>query len=378
VLGNTISANLTYYVDNTPPHSYASPANKSIVGLSDKIVLKAKDPGGEECASDKSVIYYHIFSTQTGEWSGWNASGSGTSVEITFTENCTHYIEFYAKDSAGNIEAINNYTYYVDDTPPTTAIGIGNPNVTKSSNTYYVTSHTKIWLNSSDTGCNGGAGVKELHYIITYNGQPHRFVIQDNQSGDSDSTPGVISVNFTFNEQCNHTLEYWSIDNVGNEEEHHIIYFLVDNSPPEINRTIKLPKYEKDGKLYITSNTPIWVNATDTGATEECTVGSVHINVSVDGSSHYTAYAPQGWASIVPPIQISGEGMHWINITAWDDLNNTAYHNETLYVDNTPPSLQKARRHRLPFRRLRILIKINGIMIRRRNLHGQHHQMHRA
>jgi len=341
VLGNIISDNLTYYVDNTPPSSSASPGDNSIVNSSTTIVLTASDPGGRECASDSSTIYYRIFSKETGEWSNWTATGSGTAARINFNENCTHYLEFYAVDSVGNEEELHNYTYYVDNTAPQTGIQIGEPNVSKSSTTYYITTHTHIWLNASDTGCPGGEGVKELHYSI--NGE--ETVIYDNQEGDWNDTTGVISANITIPEECNHTLVYWSIDNAGNVENEHTIYLLVDNTPPAINLTIGEPKYDKNGNIFINFTTPIWVNVSDAGATEECTVGSVNLSVRVYNITGETTYLyhnesiSNGWINY--SFTIDEECIHWINITAIDDLGNTAYYNYTVHVDNSPPVLEK-------------------------------------
>ncbi|RLF62370.1 MAG: hypothetical protein DRN33_05670, partial [Thermoplasmata archaeon] len=92
---------------------------------------------------------------------------------------------------------------------------------------------------------------------------------------------------------------------------------------------------------YVNFSTPIWVNATDNG-TDPCIVGSVNLTVDVYNATtgaviyHKSVEVESGWAHI-GPFHITEECVHWINITARDDLNNTAYHNETVYVDNTPP-----------------------------------------
>ncbi len=349
-LGNWQQYNYTFYVDDTPPTSTISPANHSFVSTSTPIIITATDGPASPCATGVREIDYRIliWNDTISDWEvlqNWTTGGSA--VTFYFNEQCMHKVEYYAIDSLENKEALKWAIYYVDTTPPSTSLEAGNPNVAITSNKYFVTSNTPIWLNASDAGCNNGSGVAELHYRIIYGGYPYDFVVYDNGNGDLNSSVGNISVKISFNEECNHTLIYWAVDYVGNVEGQNKAYFYVDNSPPMINLTIGEPQYNKSGMLFITSHTPIWVNATDTGLTQECTVGSVHLNVKV----HWLIEGPvlvqnqwnnvtNGWASL-GPIYIGEECIHWINITAIDDLNNTAYYNYTVYVDNTPPVLQK-------------------------------------
>ena len=342
-LGNTAYYNLTYIVDNSPPVSHVDHDNNSYVSLSEKLRLWADDMP-EKCPVGGITIKYRIYSVKTGVWSAWKAVTSG--VFINFSENCTHYLEFYSFDALHNTEDIHNYTFYVDTTPPTTTIAVEEPK-----QGHYVTSSTPIWLNASDAGCNGGAGVGELHYIIRANNLTQigaEGIIHDGDAADLNDTDGNISVMITLpdmEQYCNFTIEYWSVDNVSNEETHHYEYFLVDNTPPEINMTIGEPQYDKDGMLFINFSTPIWVNATDGNG--ECAVGSVNLSVKVywlmDGYNlvhDEFIYVPSGWANI-EPFNIDEECIHWINITAVDDLGNVAYYNKTVYVDNSPPVLEK-------------------------------------
>ena len=341
-LGNNQSYNKSFWIDNSPPVSTMTPDNNSYVSASTYLEISAQDMPPGEGAAGGITTRYRIWN---GSWQEWQTYDPFT--KFRFTEACIHYVEFYSYDALGNTEETHNYTFYVDTTPPSTNIDAGNPNAGAGENKYFVTTHTPIWLNATDAGCNGGAGVAELHYTIIYNGYPYEFVVYDNEEGDWDNAIGSISVNISFNEECNHTLIYWAVDYVGNVELQNTTYFYVDDTPPIINLTIGSPQYNKDAKLFINFSTPIWVNATDDGLTEECTVSSVELYVEVWNAEYgymiwegpLYDYVDDGWASIY--FNIDEECEHWINITAIDNLGNTAYYNYTVYVDNSPPVITK-------------------------------------
>jgi len=92
---------------------------------------------------------------------------------------------------------------------------------------------------------------------------------------------------------------------------------------------------------YVTSQTPIYLNITDNG-TEPCIVGSLHVRVGIwyDGEWNYT-WHNQSNSPVNLTIYLHEECVHYLNITAWDDLGNVIYDNETFYVDNTPPDINK-------------------------------------
>jgi len=69
------------------------------------------------------------------------------------------------------------------------------------------------------------SGVKEIHYIL---------------DGDENAVINE-AISFTISDSGEHTLEYWAIDNVGNEEEHHTIPNIkIDIDKPTVN--ILLPE----------------------------------------------------------------------------------------------------------------------------------------
>lgn len=69
--------------------------------------------------SGVNATYYRTW--YNGSWSNW------TKYTTPFTLNGTgaHYIEYYSVDNAGNKEAVQNQTHYLDDSPPKTTKNVG-------------------------------------------------------------------------------------------------------------------------------------------------------------------------------------------------------------------------------------------------------------
>ncbi|MBC7128618.1 MAG: right-handed parallel beta-helix repeat-containing protein [Thermoplasmatales archaeon] len=240
-------------------------------------------------------------------------NGSINFGPIHFHEECEHIIEFFSIDNAGNVETTHNQTHYVDNTPPTTTLTFGTPYYTDGTDEW-ITSATQITLTATDApDC--ACGVYKIYYRI------------NGGSWIEYTAP------FTIPSECTHTIEYYAVDYLGNTETAKSITVKVDNTPPTITKEFEGAKYNQ----HITSQTTIYVNATDAGL---CPVGSVYLNVSIysfetEEWTYYETEVESGTATL--SFTIPEECEHWINITAIDDLGNTAYDNQTVYVDNSAP-----------------------------------------
>ena len=106
-------------IDTTPPSTTlsASPSDGKYVTSSSVISLSASDN-----VAGVKTTYYRI-------WNGsWHpAPGTGVGIGNNFSiysgtfslkKEGKNYVEFYSEDNAGNVEAINNETLIVDNTPP--------------------------------------------------------------------------------------------------------------------------------------------------------------------------------------------------------------------------------------------------------------------
>ncbi|MHA1289869.1 MAG: hypothetical protein ACTSPB_21015, partial [Candidatus Thorarchaeota archaeon] len=157
------------------------------------------------------------------------------------------------KDVAGNSLGENNYaaypgeqvyfTYYIDNTPPETTKSFGTP--TYGPDNVWVNLSTAITLSATDPKDNA-SGVNATYYRIWYDRGWHPNAIDDSYGGNNNiaNYNGTLyyvyhneTVDFGpiyFTEECVHYIEFFSVDNASNEENHTIQAHYVDNTPPEV------------------------------------------------------------------------------------------------------------------------------------------------
>ena len=402
--------------DNDPPATtleVGSPRQGSFVTTSTPIYLNATD----NC--NDWFIHYRIWNVTSG-WSPWHVGNKNTNITITFTEECTHYIEYYANDTSilNNTGTTHNTTFYVDDTPPISSIEIGNPKygyslyfdgsndyvdcgndssldltdnftieawikpysfsfdagivskyqelghkgyvlrlanaepynrinfrgvlgstLLQAKKWYHVVAVVKngiayLYLNGTLDGSGSFGDIVVNEDILTigvdYLQSPRYFhgLIDDVRIYNKPLTQAEILSNYLGNVVTDGLVSWWKF----NEGTGNTAYDSADNNNGTIHGATHIS--------YLTSSTPIWINATDNG-TSPCIVGSVDLNVSIysfqtGNWTYYETHVDNGTASI--NFTIPEECRHWINITATDDLGNTVYQNTTVHVDNTPPT----------------------------------------
>jgi len=262
--------------DTTPPLIYKTIGNPQYggglwVNFSTPITLTATDPG--ENASGVKEIHYKINGVET--------VVQGDQVTFKFPEECSHTLEFWAVDNAGNVGEHTTQTHYVDDTGPVQTIQFGIP---KDEFFYYhdgvwytgIGPLTPIWINSTDAGCNGGVGSSYLNYN-EYIGQQYgewtlhdSHTIYDNQAGDMNPTSGIISVVVYMDESCWHEIHYWCYDLLGNREpkapgSFFNSDFVVDATAPTTQIVFGTPHMMMNDDDYISCETDITIYANDTG-----------------------------------------------------------------------------------------------------------------
>jgi len=256
-------------------------------------------------------------------------------IEIQINEECTHFIYHQAVDKLENKDIGRKELVYVDLTPPTIIKTVGDPNCTIIPGVEYcVTMDTAITIDAEDSGCMGGVGLDILKYRIwnESDGWGEWIYIED-PDGET----------IYFDEECTHYLEIYASDLLGND----IIdneTFYVDETYPDIDKIVGTPNCPLFiGELFafvevdtfcVTTNTNITINASDPGCCDSLTVEYRIWNDSFDS----------GWILIgTLPFNLSftEECMHNLSIRAYDCLGHMTYDNETFYVDDTPPIIEK-------------------------------------
>jgi hypothetical protein len=165
-------------------------------------------------ASDEhSGVDYTKYRIDGGAWNTGNT--------FTVSGNGIHTVEYYSVDNAGNEEEHHSVVIKIETTttPPTTTHSLSG---TMGENGWYV-SNVVVTLTATDDV----SGVDYTKYRI------------DSGSWQTYSAPFTVSTN------GEHTVDYYSVDNVGNEESQKSVSFKIDKTPP--TATITRPK---EGYLY--------------------------------------------------------------------------------------------------------------------------------
>ncbi|RLF33802.1 MAG: hypothetical protein DRN08_05180, partial [Thermoplasmata archaeon] len=381
--GSIIVNHVTIDSDETPPTTQSEtttvcetgtedttpPVTTKIIGIpqyqdglwvttSTPITLSAVDPGGN--ASGVKEIHYIINGNET--------VVEADQVTFTFEEECMHTLEFWAVDNAGNEENHTIQTHYVDDTGPIQTVEFGEPkdeNFYQINETWYIGigKNTPIWINSSDSGCNGGVGSKNLTYEVYWGENfgewilKKRVTVYDNDENDTNPTVGEISVKIFMNESCWHEIHYWCYDYLGNrnpsmENSFLNIDFIVDADPPETTWYYNGPHYGN----YVSTATAKIIHAEDAGCIPGGS-GVAWINWRVDkkiGDDQWivvksgTVYDNDENDSNSTPgiieisIHIDEECEHHIYHQAADNFGNIGVeHKQYVRVDDTPPEIFK-------------------------------------
>ena len=341
-----------YHVDCTAPNatdrlvigdpSYDTDGDwfNETVTTQTNITILCEDTGG--CAVGIQRMWYRIW--WNGSWSSWQSGDWGNDTIIRFDEMCIHYLEWYAEDKVGNNESmpnwthVNNETFYVDETAPETILEVGHPQYGE-----YITTHTPIWLNTTDPGtC--AVGCEYVHWEVWW-WNPLKEDWEWKKGCCESDNQAVIYID----EECKHKVIYYAVDYFNHTESVHSQIFMVDDTPPTIIVDVGIPHYTDAlpaDEYFVSQCTPVWVNVTDDGS-ESCIVGSVDLSICV---TYVTGgYAPvcdysyidEGTLQIGPLHFTDGEGIYYLNVTAVDDLGNRAYYTGTFYVDNLPPEPHK-------------------------------------
>ena len=263
--------------------------------------------------SGLSATYYTVDGRSTQLYTGpFLVSGDGS-----------HTVVYWSVDAAGNIEQhggpTNANTGYVniDTTPPTTSA----TNLQADQHSGWVVSGQTVTLSATDGG-SGMVGSAATYYTLDGGGtQTYATPINVTGSGS-------------------HTIVYWSVDAVGNAEQHDAThntgYVNIDGTPPTTTAT----GLQTDAHTgWVTSTTPVSVSLAASDATSGMSGGSAATYYRLGSSGSFTAYNG--------PFQVSGSGSHEVDYYSVDAAGNIELHDAThnvgyVNIDTTPPATAAA------------------------------------
>lgn len=213
---------------------------------------------------------------------------------------------YYSVDKTGNAEKIKEKKFIVDITAPDSYhnfINISSENV--------ISTNSSIYLTITDSL----SGVATTYY---------KFDDEDFKTYRGGNIP------FNYLTDDNHTLTYYSIDNLGNSEQEKSTEFYLDKTAPILSADVLGDKFIVGERVYFSGRTKLKITAVDNKS------GLKEVVYSVNNKE----YVPYKEPFYLP----NRSGIHNVKFRAIDNKNNAVNDDfehsiGVIYVDLTGPSL---------------------------------------
>ncbi len=220
---------------------YTDPASgKFYIDGVTEIKLTCVDPDPHPV--DDVTIYYRYFvdDVLTQDWTVYTG-------QFSFPEESKHELEYYCIDALLNEELPHQSEIdYVDHTPPVTTKTYGTPFYTDGVSEW-ITSQTPITLTATDGTSIHASGVKQTYWRNTL--VDEAFCLDDMlcQTAEVCGEWNLYEGPFFKPEESCHLIEYYSVDNVDKTETIKKQCVFVENTPPDLTKSVGEPKVECDG-----------------------------------------------------------------------------------------------------------------------------------
>jgi hypothetical protein len=228
-------------------------------------------------------------------------------IKTSMIKQGEHKLVYYSTDNVENREELHSYDFYVDKTPPTLMQDI----IGKSfmlNGREFSSGQSQLKLTALDNK----AGVKEIYYSIN-NGE---FKLYEN-AVVLNSVGGNIKIKSYAVDKVNNRSEM-------SEESQATSIPYIDLSGPALSYSLQGPAFITTDTLYISNKTRITLKAFDNEA------GVNNIRYQIDGKEEQVYSAS---------FQIEKEGIHVIEYTGTDNVENTNSGTLKLMVDNSGPDI---------------------------------------
>ena len=222
---------------------------------------------------------------------------------VTLATQGDHTITFRSTDTAGNVESTKSVHIKLDDVGPSTSLAT-TPSSPSGSNGWF-TSTVSFTLTATDAT----SGVASRYYRL-------------------DGTAAQVFTGAVLVAQGDHTVEYWSVDNAGNEGAHTTTNIKLDTAAPVT--TLATTPAAPDGTNGWFKRASVTFTLTATDATPGSGVGVRRY--TVDGG------APQTYTGAVT---IATQGDHLITYWSTDNAGNAESVKTThIKLDNVAPTVE--------------------------------------
>lgn len=228
-----------------------------------------------------------------------NGSWADYSVPVSVSNEGEQTIYWYSHDNVGNAEKVRSSNFVVDLTAPTSNHAI--EGIVYNGN--IIAPSTLFSLSKSD----GSSGVRYTKYSF-----------DDGTEKVHGGNIGVSSLN-----DGDHTLTYYSMDNVKNTETKKTFQFYLDKIPPVVENAVNGDQY-KGQYLFVSPRTTVTLTATDNKA------GVNKIYYRMDGKERFD----YGGDISFPDVK----GPHSLKYDATDNVQNLSPNKYlNVYMDNKSP-----------------------------------------
>jgi hypothetical protein len=289
----------TIYADGLAPITNSSfldaprfTSAKQYYGPGLKVAVAAKD----EMSGVEAVFH----STNGANFSPYQPVSFSTEGEVTYS--------YYALDRTGNAEKTNTRNFVVDLTAPESfhhIIGISTESVISTSSSIYLTITDNL------------SGVAKTVY--RFDGEAFK------------PYPGNESkIPFQYLPDGEHTLTYYSVDQVTNKETEKSVKFYLDKTSPIMSADVLGDKFIVGDKVYFSGRTKLKLTAVD----NKSGVKEMMYSINNEPFGPYT-----------DPFYLPGKtGYHTVKFYAMDNTSNKVdddFHHSVgvIYVDLTGPTI---------------------------------------
>lgn len=226
------------------------------------------------------------------------------SAPVTLNEEKEYQVQYFAIDKVGNAEQPKSASFIIDLTPPTS--------------------------NHEITGSHLEGKILSPRAFISISGRDEASGIKKTEYYFDDQKPALYNTKISLNGLADgeHTLTYYSLDNVGNVESPQKYTFYLDSKGPEVTSSFDANFMVSQGKSYASTSTLVSLEATDNKS------GVKQLFYSINGAPEqvYT----------VPFALPAKQGTYSIRYKAVDQVGNISTSStntqiSTIYIDDTPP-----------------------------------------
>ena len=289
----------SFVVDITTPvsnHQIEGMSKDGVISKNSKISLISSDE-----LSGVERIMYHFDNEPEKIYT------PGALIPFSHLSDGAHTLYYYAEDRVKNKETEKMASFFYDKSPPIMSSDVLGDRFIVNDKVYF-SGRTKLKLTAVDNK----SGIKEIQYSI--NNGP--FVVYE----DPFYLPNVAG---------QHTVRYFSVDNVGNTSNGNYTYnsgiIYVDLTGPILSHQVAGPNFKKGDVQFISPQSTIILKAVDKES------GLQYISYCIDDQTEETRY--EG------PFSVTKSGTFRIRYFGYDNVNNRNVNELEITVDGEGPEI---------------------------------------